>query len=299
MGRAARRGTLVSCALAAVGAIAASSAAGAPPSRAHAEGRRQASVSSNWAGYLAVPSTSVGSRFSSVSGSWRQPSAACSAGRETFSAIWVGLGGDSERARSLEQIGTDADCSHSGSAVYSSWYELLPAAPVSLALNVQAGDQMSASVTVRGRHVTLRIRDLSTGARFTVTRRAAHVDVSSAEWIIEAPSACASAHTCQTLPLTDFGDLVFSSATATARSRTGPIADADWAATALELQQSADTGTAGRAGTRAGPTRTLIRATPSSTSHPAGAFSVSWREQSIQIEQPNAPTLPGSGSGPA
>jgi len=38
------------------------------------------SVSSNWAGYVAVPSVSVGSRFSSVSGSWTQPSATCSAG---------------------------------------------------------------------------------------------------------------------------------------------------------------------------------------------------------------------------
>src|ERR1039458_4095296 len=73
------------------------------------------SVSSNWAGYVALPSASVGSRFSSVSGSWTQPSATCSAGREAYSAVWVGLGGYRENARSLEQIGTGADCTRSGS----------------------------------------------------------------------------------------------------------------------------------------------------------------------------------------
>ena len=39
------------------------------------------------------------------------------AGRESYSAVWVGLGGYSENASALEQIGTDADCSRSGAAV--------------------------------------------------------------------------------------------------------------------------------------------------------------------------------------
>jgi hypothetical protein len=112
------------------------------------------SVSSNWAGYVALPSASVGSRFSSVSGSWTQPSATCSAGEETYSAVWVGLGGYRENARSLEQIGTDADCTRSGTTDYSSWYELLPAGPVNLTLKVHPGDEMSASATVSAHEVT-------------------------------------------------------------------------------------------------------------------------------------------------
>ena len=141
---AARLGVLAWSVLVATGALAASSAPAA-------------SVSTNWAGYVAVPSASVGSRFSSVSGSWKQPSANCSAGRETYSAVWVGLGGYNEDARSLEQIGTDSDCARSGGASYSSWYELLPAEPVNLTLEVHPGDEISASVTVKNHDVTLRI----------------------------------------------------------------------------------------------------------------------------------------------
>src|SRR5271166_1726234 len=172
-----------------------------------------ASVSSNWAGYLASPLPSVAKRFSSVSGSWREPSAVCSAGREGYSAVWVGLGGDREDAQALEQVGTDADCSRSGHASYSAWYELIPAGPVG---------------------VPIRIRDLSSGARFTATRGVANVDVSSAEWIVEAPSVCFSTGSCGLLPLTDFGSVEFTSATATAAGHTGTIDDADWSATALE-----------------------------------------------------------------
>jgi hypothetical protein len=120
-------------------------------------------VSTNWAGYVAVAHASVGSRFSSVSGSWRQPAASCTAGRETFSAVWVGLGGYGENRRSLEQVGTNADCTRAGRAVYSAWLELLPSAPAEVKLRVHPGDRISASVTVRGASVTLRLRDLTTG----------------------------------------------------------------------------------------------------------------------------------------
>lgn len=282
---AARLAVLVCSALAVSGALAASPAPAA-------------SVSTNWAGYVALPSGSIGSRFSSVSGLWTQPSATCSAGRESFSAVWVGLGGYNKDASALEQIGTDADCPRSGSAGYSSWYELLPAGPVNLRLKVHPGDEMAASVTVKRKDVTLRIRDLSTGARFSTTKHVSSIDVSSAEWIVEAPSACLSSAACQILPLTDFGEVAFSSATATARSHTGPITDSDWSSSALELQQRAFNGIRGLAGAHVRPTSTLVIATPTPAPSSAGAFSVSWQEQTIQIERPSVPTLPGSGGGP-
>jgi hypothetical protein len=291
--RKAMRPTVALCALL-WSALATSAALGASSAAA------ATSVSTNWAGYVALPAASSGKHFSSVSGTWTQPGATCSAGRETYSAVWMGLGGYNEHARALEQIGTDVDCSRSGSAVYSSWYELLPAGPVNLKLDVHPGDHVSASVTVKGHDVTLRIRDLSTGAHFSTTRRAASIDTSSAEWIVEAPSACVNSQTCQILPLTDFGEVAFSSATATSRSVTGPIADPGWSSSALELQQRSVGAVGGPGGTRAQPTRTLILATPSSPPSSVGAFSVSWREQPIQLEQPSAPTtLPSSDSGPS
>ena len=196
-------------------------------------------VSSNWAGYVAQPSPSGGSSFSSVSGSWTEPSATCERSRESYSAVWVGLGGFREDAGGLEQLGTDADCSSAGKVSYSSWFELLPAEAITVHLTVRPGNRMTASVTVRDHDVTLRLRDLSTGARFSITRRAPDVDISSAEWIVEAPSVCASAGGCRTLALTDFGEVAFSSASATSLGHTGPISDPAWSATALELRQNA------------------------------------------------------------
>jgi hypothetical protein len=258
-----------------------------------------ATVSANWAGYVASPSASVGLSFSSVSGSWTVPSATCTAGREAHSAAWVGLGGDNEDSSALEQIGTDADCARSGTAAYSAWYELIPAGPVELKLELRAGDEMSASVTVRSHDVTLRIRDLSTGARFSTTRRVSRVDVSSAEWIVEAPSVCLTADACATLALTDFGSVSFASATATAAGHTGAIEDPDWSATALELRQGAGHDFGRGPGRRFGPTSALVTADPSTVSGPDGSFSVSFQEQSIQIEPPPAPIMPGfSGGGP-
>jgi Peptidase A4 family len=248
-----------------------------------------ATVSSNWAGYVASPAS--GSRFGSVSGSWTEPAATCSAGRETYSAAWVGLGGDSEGARALEQTGTDADCTRGGRAVYSAWYELIPAGPVKVALKVHPGDTMTASVTVRGRDVTLRLRDLTTGARYSATRKVSSVDTSSAEWIVEAPSVCSATGVCGPLALTDFGTVAFSLATATAAAHTGPADDPAWSAGALELRQNALRRLAGRFG-HSSATGT-ISAIPSALTSETGAFTVAWEEASAQSEQPAGPTLPG------
>jgi hypothetical protein len=280
--RVARLGALL-CGLLAAGAIWATAA---PASDA-------ASVSTNWAGYVAARSASGGSRFSSVSGSWTQSSATCTSGRVAYSAAWVGLGGYSENASALEQVGTDADCSSSGHATYSAWYELVPAGPVTVALKVRPADKLTASVTVRANHVTLRVRDLTTGKRFTTTKRVSKIDASSADWIVEAPSACLTATGCTTLPLADFGTTLFSGATATAAGHTGPIGDASWSATALELQQPASASAMSSAALRNSSSRTLTVATPSAPSAADGSFSVAWLQKSVQIERPAAPTLPG------
>jgi Peptidase A4 family len=270
----------------------------AAPAAARAEAGGQASVSTNWAGYVASPLPSAGSRFRDVSGSWRVPSVKCTAGHEADSAVWVGLGGYSERSRALEQVGSDADCTRSGQAVYYSWYELLPAAPVSLKLRVRPGDELAASVTVAGQDVTLRIRDLSTGGRFAKTRRMGVIDASSAEWIVEAPSVCPNASTCAILPLADFGQVAFTDATAAAGSHAGPVSDAGWVAVSLELRQHAFNGFHRRAPVAETPTRTLTEAAPSASAAPSGAFSVSWQQSSQQLDAASSPTLPGFGGAP-
>src|SRR5207248_473552 len=81
-----------------------------------------------WAGYVAGGSSS-NTQFSSVSGSWTQPTARCGSG-QTYSAFWVGLGGSGDGSSALEQTGTQADCTADGGTEYYAWYELVPAAPL-------------------------------------------------------------------------------------------------------------------------------------------------------------------------
>jgi Peptidase A4 family len=157
------------------------------------------STSTNWAGYSAT-----GGSFTSVSATWKQPAATCSAAT-AYSSFWVGLDGDG--TNTVEQIGTDADCS-GGKPVYYAWYEMYPKFPVNLSLTIRAGDTLSASVTTDGRgSFMLIIRDTTNGGSFTTTQRMKHAKLASAEVIAEAPSSGG------VLPLADFGSVGFSAAT--------------------------------------------------------------------------------------
>src|SRR5438132_5668541 len=100
-----------------------------------AEASAATSTSSNWAGYaVASPDPAAPVTYTSVSGTWVQPAANCSAGPAGFSAFWVGLGGFSDTSQGLEQIGTGSDCTAGGRATYAVWYELVPDASVPVKL---------------------------------------------------------------------------------------------------------------------------------------------------------------------
>jgi hypothetical protein len=157
------------------------------------------STSTNWAGYSAT-----GATFKSVSATWKQPAVTCTAAT-AYSSFWVGLDGDG--TNTVEQTGTDADCS-GGKPVYYAWYEMYPKFPVNLSLTIRPGDALSASVTTDGKgSFTLTIRDTTNGGSFTTTQRLRHAKLGSAEVIAEAPSSGG------VLPLADFGSVGFSSAT--------------------------------------------------------------------------------------
>ncbi len=246
-------------------------------------------TSSNWAGYVAR--APAGARFTSVSGSWTEPAALCTPGREAFSAVWVGLGGYRGSATALEQAGTDANCTAAGQARYSSWIELLPAAPTTLHVTTRPGDRITASVTVRGTHVTLRLRNLTSGESYSATRQPSSVDVSSADWIVEAPSLC-STRACRTLALADFSRVDFSAATATSAGRTAAVTSGGWPVTGLSLRQGAEAAGPARLGSGGGAA--LISAIPSAV-RGAGAFSVQFAERSGPGEGSEAPALPSGG----
>ena len=247
-----------------------------------ADVRNDTAVSSNWSGYaIGAPTT-----FTNVSGRWVQPAAQCT-GSRSYSAFWVGLGGFSESSQALEQIGTSADCSATGKATYSMWYELVPAASVPIKFKVFPGNVLSASVNVKGTQVTVQIRNLTRRTKFTKTLRMSSPDTSSAEWVAEAPSACSSSGRCVQLPLTNFGSVTFTKASATTSDgRTGTVSDSAWSATTIELIEDSSNPFAQSQATSSG-------AVPAALSSDGAAFAIVWQDA---IALP-AGTQPAQGAG--
>lgn len=228
---------------AASGGIAQASAAGAhsAPMIHLKDGKN--STSTNWSGYA-----STGTTYSSVAGSWTQPSASCASGETSYSSFWVGIDGDT--TSSVEQTGTDADCS-SGTPTYYAWYEMYPKYPVNLSNTVRPGDHLTASVTVSGSGTfTLKISDSTQGWSYSTNQKSTRAKRGSAEWIAEAPSSSGGV-----LPLTNFGTVSFSNCTANGTAiSSNPNVD--------EIVMETSSGT--------------VKAQPSSLSG-GNAFSVAWK----------------------
>ena len=171
------------------------------------------STSTNWSGYAVT-----GSRFTQVSSTWKEPQATCSG--TAYSSFWVGLDGDT--SNTVEQTGTDADCSGSTPQYYA-WYEMYPKYPVNFNNKVVPGDTMNASVTTDGRgNFTLTVADTSQGWSRTVSAKLKSAKLSSAEVIAEAPSSSSGV-----LPLANFGTVNFTSAKANNTTLTSSTANLD------------------------------------------------------------------------
>jgi Peptidase A4 family len=234
--------------------------------------------SSNWAGY-AVHHPGVS--FRQVSGTWTQPDASCIAGQSSYSAVWVGIGGYKPTSPALEQIGTEVDCNPAGKPVSAAWYELVPAPSKTISLAVAPGDVMHATVTVVGHHVTVDLEDLTSHRSFDKSLHASSVDVSSAEWIVEAPSACFSQFACQPLPLANFGSVTFDSAAVTSTTGTaGSIINPGWWRTKIKLTPGAQRFIVARRSTYGAGT-----ATPSTLTGGGSGFDVTYSAVQIQPQK--------------
>jgi Peptidase A4 family len=192
------------------------------------------STSTNWSGYVAHH---PGMKFHRVSATWKLPTPNC-AGSKTagYSSTWVGLGGYALTSRSAEQVGTELDCTGAGRVVSAAWYEVLPAPVTKIRMTVRPGDEISAVVDVSGSVLLLRLNDRTRHWTFVKRIRLGAVDVSSAEWIVEAPTWCDSAGDCGIAPLTDFGSIQISRARArTAGGRSDWAGSPLWGLTRLSL----------------------------------------------------------------
>jgi hypothetical protein len=163
----------------------------------HGAGR---GTSTNWSGYAVD-----GSGATSVTASWVQPYASnCSAVPNSWSSPWVGIDGDT--SNTVEQIGTDSDCSR-GAATYYAWWEMYPRGVVVISpIAVHPGDSFTATVSYGSGGFTMTLTDTTTGTHFSTTQAAANVSRSSIEWIMEGPSNG---------NLTNFGSIGFTNASGT------------------------------------------------------------------------------------
>ncbi len=154
-------------------------------------------TSENWSGYAVAGAIDS---VTSVSASWVVPAAICggSEPKTGYAAFWVGI--DGYNSDTVEQTGTDSDCS-SGTPAYYAWYEFYPEPSYEIIhFSVEPGDSISASVTYSGSEFTVSVKNERTGKTYAKTERVSGAKRSSAEWIAEAPSSNQGV-----LPLSDFG----------------------------------------------------------------------------------------------
>jgi Peptidase A4 family len=169
-------------------------------------------TSSNWAGYAAR-----GGTFTSVSATWTVPEIALDApfGAD---AAWVGIGG--LRSRDLIQAGTQQIASGSGSVTYQAWFEKLPDVSHAVPLTILPGHTVSVSIDLQAPDSWLiTLTNQSTGQTLLRTEEYSSTH-SSAEWIQEAPFARR-----RVLPLTEFGAINFSAASAVRDGTSLTLAD--------------------------------------------------------------------------
>ena len=212
-------------------------------------------TSSNWAGYAVETSLSSpkSGAVTDVKGSWVVQNANCSGTPTAYSSFWVGIDGYS--SGTVEQIGTDSDCSL-GSPKYYAWYEMYPKFPVNLNMKISPGDVILAEVKYMGQgNFQLTINDTTTGASFTTTQKSQKAQMSSAEWVAEAPSSSN-----KILPLANFGTVGFKNAQATISGHTGPISDPAWQMDAITMTTSNGT----------------VKAMPSTLANNGTSFNVTW-----------------------
>jgi hypothetical protein len=186
--------------------------------------------------------------------------------------VWVGLGGVDPTTQGLEQTGTDADCSATGTPRSFAWYELIPAPAVPVNLKILPGDTITASVNAKATGILVQIKNRTRRTSFTKQLSIASPDLTSAEWIVEAPSACTQdAGRCQVLPLANFGTVSFTRIATIGNGQPGTLSSPAWLASPIQLQPARGSAS-GFASSGSSP-----GAAPAGLSADGRSFSVSWQ----------------------
>jgi len=165
-------------------------------------------LSYNWAGYAAT-----NGKFTAVRGTWIVPSVSMNTDSTTADAIWVGIGG--VVSSDLIQTGTQAITMPSGNIVYQAWYEKLPSSSQIIPMDIKPGDSITALVSqVQTGVWNISLTDNTTNQNFNINT-SYNSSLSSAEWMVEAPSTLFGL-----LPLDQFQPFDFSNSQTTMNDAT-------------------------------------------------------------------------------
>jgi hypothetical protein len=241
----------------------------------------------HWAGYVISDPGGGRLAFTSVPATWVEPKITCGAERLDSLGIWVGLGGFGTAG--LEQAGIGTTCTREAKAVSTPWYEILPANATTVdRRRVEPGDTMTARVEVSAARtsVIISIANETRRWRFTRAVQVSSPDLSTAEWIVEAPRGCTRV-ACG-LRLGNFGTVAMTRISVVANGHPGTILDRRWQATALDFVPTE--WQAARTGSAAGATTEQLDA--------AGAsFRVAWRAKAVAPKpvtpKPQSPLVAG------
>lgn len=175
-----------------------------------------------WSGYMVASDVKIdvqnrSSAVSSVSGSWVVPAVNPSE-NNTFSGIWVGIGGYGEET--LIQAGTEQEYVND-KAVYYAWYELFPNYLIHIpSIHVKPNDTITASISLINENTntwTITIKDVTRNEQFkkTFIYNSSRL---SAEWVVERPKVNGTVST-----LANFESVTFTECIATLDGVTGAI----------------------------------------------------------------------------
>jgi hypothetical protein len=171
--------------------------------------------STNWSGYAVSTTAAMGcvpasgaSSYTSVSGTWTVPTVTPPSnsggggllggligvgGSDTYSAVWTGIDGFNTGDTNLIQAGTEQDVIN-GAPQYSAWWEILPAPETAIpSITVKPGDSMTVNIKqVSSGTWSITVTDNGSAghaaqAPYTTTQSYSGA-LSSAEWIVEAPT---------------------------------------------------------------------------------------------------------------
>ncbi|GAB2734363.1 G1 family glutamic endopeptidase [Kitasatospora kifunensis] len=150
-----------------------------------------------WGGYAVT-----GGTYTSATGSWTVPTLDCADTPDSSVSPWIGI--DGFNSQTVEQIGFDQDCTN-GVAGYYPWVEMYPADSIYFNETVQAGDLITAAVSVSGTSFTLTETDATQHWTKTYDESGSY-QLSSAEAIVEDLGDGVG-------PVADFGSIAFTDVT--------------------------------------------------------------------------------------